>query len=256
MIKLKDILSEQVAKTPETIAQIWDGRLLKFGEGDSTLVRKIQSKAKQVLATKYPDAAALLVPDGDFGPGTVEAIAKILGVAVKNPETFRIGPKTLEALGFNRPDQLSLDTKILAATITGEGMGSAEDMLAIANVILNRSVARNIKTTDIALERKQFSMWNQITGSSISEKTQRVIDNWGGGLKSAGNIDYWNYGVKLAKQVQNRSLSDNTGGATHYFTGVRPYWAKGPTYKLHKIIGKHEYGRDMKVSWGEKPVSR
>ena len=258
MIKLRDILIERSDSDPETVAQIWDGKHLKFGKGNPSLVRSIQTQVRDTLDSKYPGWADKngFKPDGDFGGKTVKAIAKLLGTTITDPSNFAVGPKTLTAVGFKQPEQLPLDTKILAATITGEGMGNKDDMKAIANVILNRSTARDMKLTTSALERKQFSMWNQIVGKSIIEKTNNVINNWGGGLKSAGNIYYWKYGVELAKQIQQGQLADNTNGATHYFTGPRPYWAKGPNYKLHSVIGKHEYGRDMSSSWAKNPVKR
>lgn len=258
MIKLRDILREQSFKTPETLEQIWDGQILKFGQGDSNLIRKIQTQVFNILKKKDPKWVIdnEFRPDGDFGTTTSKAIAKAINMSIQNPQTLNIGPSVLNSLQFPRPEELSLNIRILAATITGEAMGSFDDMQAVANIILNRSIARNMKPTAVALERKQFSMWNQIAGSSIEEKTKNIIMNWGGGLKSAGNLKYWKYGIELAKQIQNKTLIDNTGGATHYFTGSRPYWAEGEFYVHHKDIGKHEYGRDSSVTWGKKPVKR
>jgi len=252
MIKLKDILLEQ--KTPETIDQIWDGAKIPYGTRDKVangIIRQIQTQIVSLL----PDNEKWR-PDGVFGDDTANAIAKLMGITLNNPKSLSIGPNTLIALGFQKPEPLTLTTKILAATITGEGMGDKNDMQGIANVILNRSISRNMKLTNVVFEPKQFSIWNKITGDNDEEKTNNVIRNWGGGLKSAGNIEYWKFGVALAKQIQNRTLTDNTGGATHYFTGPRPDWATGKQWILHKVIGKHEYGRSTSVSWAKSPVTR
>lgn len=248
-------MSEQIKKVPETISQIWDGTPIPYGTKDTVsngLVRQIQSQ----LIKQIP-AEDRFTPDGEFGPTTANAIAQVLGIQLNDPTTLAIGPRVLTKLGFKKPEVLQLSTKVLAATIAGEGMGDKNDMKAIANVILNRSITRKIKPTAVALEPKQFSMWNQISGSDLESKTNNVIDTWGGGLKSAGNIQYWMYAIELAKQIEQKTLTDNTAGATHYFTGQRPYWANTKVgYIKHATIGSHEYGRDTSIAWAKNPVQR
>ena len=257
MIKLKTILFEQSQSIPETIEQIWSGIVLPYGVRDTVsngVVRQIQTALVKKLEQMDKPT---FKPNGIFGPTTANGIAMVMGIKLSNPKTLTIGPNTLTALGFEPPESLPLSTKVLAATIAGEGMGGKSDMLAIANVILNRSIARKMKPTSVALEPKQFSMWNQISGSNLADKTNNVITNWGGGLKTSGNIEYWNYAVKLAKLVQQGTLTDNTGGATHYFTGDRPYWADSDKgYIKHDVIGAHEYGRDTSVVWAKNPIKR
>lgn len=256
MIRLRDILKEQSTQVPETIDQIWDGYVVPYGTRDTTsngVVRQIQNAVVNKLKQQNKPT---FKPDGVFGPTTAKAIASLLNMKLKNPKTLSVGPNTLKHLGFTPPQELPLSTKILAATITGEGMGDKADMKAIANVILNRAIARKSTPSSEAVSPKQFSMWNSISGDTIEAKTNNVIKNWGGGLKTSGNLPYWKYGIELAKQIEQKTLSDNTGGATHYFTGSRPYWANLDTYKLHKVIGKHEYGRDTSTSWAKKPVTR
>jgi len=128
----------------------------------------------------------------------------------------------------------SEDIKIMAKTMWGEARGESEEgKIGVAWVIRNR--AENPcwwgKTVaGVCLKKWQFSCWN--ANDPNSDKIANLSDD-----ELAPFID-------IAESVLDDSVSDPTGGATHYHTeAVDPKWAVGrePTC----TIGHHLFYKDI-----------
>ena len=120
----------------------------------------------------------------------------------------------------------SHDAKILALTLLGEARGEGNTgMYAVACVIKQRALERNLSLSKVCLQRKQFSCWNggrnldRLLKSSSAPYAIRLADH----LANGGDVqrDYINY-------------------ANHYCTlKTNPYWAKGK--KPTKTVGNHKF---------------
>ena len=116
----------------------------------------------------------------------------------------------------------------MARTIYGEARGEGtRGMQAVGNVIMNRVKAGGwygASIKDVVLKPYQFSCWNE------GDPNRTIILNaTAAQLSSARNI---------ADKIIDGTLSDITGGATHYHAkSITPYWAK--TLTKTATIGNH-----------------
>ncbi|CAF0979674.1 unnamed protein product [Rotaria magnacalcarata] len=129
------------------------------------------------------------------------------------------------------------DVDVLAHTVYGEALGeSPEGQIAVAWVIRNRvAKGRNYlgKTIkDVCLKPYQFSCWN--LGDANRQKLLNLqIDD-----KSYLKIR------KIAEQVLNGALPDNTKGSIHYHANtIKPDWKKGKAPVV--TIGNHLFYNDI-----------
>ena len=149
------------------------------------------------------------------------------------------------------PIKLSNYEKIIATTLVGEAGGEGvKGMMAVANVLKNRAKAMGENNiAKVALQPKQFSMWNSHTVGNTDIDTihkMYVTD------KYKEDFTIWNLAGKLAKNI-NR-IKDNTGGATSYYNPeiANPDWGEGSTtWVPTKNIGKHTFGIDTSIDWGK-----
>ena len=197
--------------------------------------------------------------DKSFGPTT----AKAIGMYYTNGDRVfecpvNIGPKLLTKLGFEPPEELTEDEKILAVTLTMEMSSYDENEIkAISNVIANRSYIRNKSVVDIvkSCNKKnicQFSGWNDYKGEDVDT----VICE-----ERSYEDDSWETAVKYAKLLlSGANFSDNTDGATHYYNPavIIPPWGgeDNPNWVSHELGLIHEFGREIKTSWAKNPVKR
>lgn len=124
-----------------------------------------------------------------------------------------------EAQAVDPAGQAALDDSItcLARTVYWEAKGAdAEDMAAVASVVLNRLVSEGFPDTICGLVKQgveskacQFSWWCDGRPDQV-EEPQR-------------------YGIakEIARKALNQQLKDSTGGALYFHDrNVRPDWAK------------------------------
>lgn len=134
--------------------------------------------------------------------------------------------------------------EILGLTIVGEGRGEPiESQVAIGCVIRNRmhnSPSRYANLSDVILEPKQFSCWNDndVNKAYLFELAQQLIN----GQK----IDdpYIRQCFLVAKGIVNWDIIDNTRGAMYYLThdlfiNNPPSWAKRPKNSVY--LGEQVY---------------
>ena len=190
--------------------------------------------------------------DKSFGPTTAKAIGMYYTNGGREFECpVNIGPKLLTKLGFEKPETLTKEEKILAITLTMEmSKDNENEIKAISNVIANRNSIGRGSMVDIVLEPYQFSGWNKYGGVDVDV----VICK-----ERSYNEKSWKTAVKYAKLLLNGAkFSDNTKGATHYYNPnkVEPTWGeKSETWVPH-IKHIHSYGRDTATKWAKKPVKR
>ena len=270
--QLKKILlnENQYTKSNVTFNDIWFcNKVVKCDENqdrDDSPLYLVQQRLIEEL-NKNPETKKWVIKkdftaDKSFGPTT----AKAIGMYYTNGERefecpVNIGPKLLKKLGFEPPEELTEDEKILAVTLTMEMSSYNENEIkAISNVIANRSYIRNIPVVDIvkSCNKKnicQFSGWNDYKGEDVDT----VICK-----ERSYEDDSWETAVKYAKLLlSGANFSDNTNGATHYYNPNDPDVKKNPpnwgegfdTWVPHiKLI--HSYGRDTTTNWAKKPVKR
>jgi len=126
--------------------------------------------------------------------------------------------------------------KIVAATLILEAGGEYADgsMESVNEVIVNRSLKRNIPETQVCLQKYQFSCWNDKT---IQE-----------GILKAMKHPRWNTALDIVK----RQTTNLTKGADHYHADYikNPYWAKSMIKTVK--IGRHIFYRSS-LSWRNGP---
>lgn len=248
MIRLKQILSEAASNL--TMKDLWAGSKLVYGDeqkANNSPLRTIQT----ALIKRFPEYAKKkkMAATGYFGPKTAEMIGMLWGQTYSTYDNVAIGINTLKKLGFKPTTQTTSNKKsnsasvnIIATTLVLEAGGEGDrGMQAIANVLRNRSNKKGTTPVKEALQNKQFSMWNDYNAGN--EQMSDVISR-------AKKHPKWNIAVDYAKRIN--SLPDVTNGATHYYNPhkVNPVWgADSETWKQHKNIGNHKFGRDTTVSW-------
>ena len=116
---------------------------------------------------------------------------------------------------YNDPDEIAVQTIILEAL--GEGY---EGMVAVGEVIRNRSKLFPKDFTGICLMPKQFSCWND------EAKAREFLRK------------YREYYFVAMTAWKNSETSRLTGGATDYHAAsIHPYWAGA--YRVAARIGNH-----------------
>jgi len=270
-------INEQKQQT-YTIIDIWRGYdKIKFGDrqfGENSAIAQVQKKIIEKLNAN-PKTKKWVIdnnykPDNDFGDLTARALGLALtGKEFKNTKGVEIGPNSLKKLGFDSPPNYSTPIKILATTLTIEAGvdGTTNEILAIANVILNRKFAKNkyskntlksdkrYNALDIVLEEGQFSLWNGYGNIDREEKVNRAMKQW-----RPENYKNWKYAVSIANKMLNGvKISDTTKGSTHYYNPkiVKPVWGAGSKKWVSTNLGLiHNFGRDTSVVWAKDPIKR
>jgi len=120
------------------------------------------------------------------------------------------------------------EAEVIALTLLGEARGEGKaGMYAVACVIKQRSINRNLSLKRICLERKQFSCWN---GKSIRSLRP---------LLHGANAPY---AMRIARHLAAEGTLDLGWNhhADHYCTiRTKPYWAKGK--RTTHTRGNHKF---------------
>jgi N-acetylmuramoyl-L-alanine amidase len=160
-----------------------------------------------------------------------------LNSQISNPNLIQVGDL------INLPDSNDHGTDVdpedldtMARTIYGEARGESElGQIAVGWVILNRLAKQTWygkDVTGVCLKPYQFSCWNH---SDINECKVKLVKSSDPEFQKC---------LKSARKVLTSSVSDPTGGATHYHaTSVSPFWIHGAT--LTKTIGGHVFYKNV-----------
>ena len=117
---------------------------------------------------------------------------------------------------------------IVALTILAEARGEGKDgMAAVACVIAQRSLNRNLTPEQVCLQKWQFSCWNGKTESDLQHLYKSPMADWA---------------LYLEENIGSMNRA-KIGFADHYYANwiKAPYWAKGQ--KPVSIVGKHKFYR-------------
>ena len=256
------ILNEnKYTKSNVTFNDIWYcNKMVKCYEnqdGDKSPLYLVQQRLIEEL-NKTPNTKKWVIDnnftaDKSFGPTTAKAIGMYYTNGKKEFECpVNIGRKLLTKLGFESPEELTEDEKILAITLTMEMSRDKEkEIKAISNIIANRVYIRNMTPVDVVLESSQFSGWNDYKGVGINTVLCK---------ERSYEDDSWETAIKYAKLLlSGANFSDNTNGATHYYNPsvIIPSWGVGnDSWVSHELGLIHEFGRDTDTRWAKKPVKR
>lgn len=119
-------------------------------------------------------------------------------------------------------------TSVIAYTIYSEARGEGNyGMCLVASVIWNRSVERHIEASEVCLQKKQFSCWNQRSFGTIS-------------LRAEKDRMAWKYASILASDIQKGRFRPFTNANQYYNPSLcSPSWGTKMkdsfTYKNHKF---------------------
>ncbi|MBR1479475.1 MAG: cell wall hydrolase [Alphaproteobacteria bacterium] len=130
---------------------------------------------------------------------------------------------------------MNRDIEIMAKTIYGEARGEyaranggMNALIAIGNVIMNRSLEAEVSIADVCLRPRQFSCWNR--DDPNSRLLERVtMDN-----------PMYRICYVIATRIICGEIDDITNGASHYYSRslkIPPYWARHKTPLA--TIGNH-----------------
>lgn len=139
---------------------------------------------------------------------------------------------------------MDINKVVLIATLIGEAGGEGErGMQSVMNVIQNRGNQQKkdfSKLKAVALQTKQFSMWNS-TGRKDKDivahvREMKQSEKW--------NNNVWQQAINIVLKAEKNQLPDITKGATHYHTrSVHPNWShkKFPV----AVIGTHKFYKNV-----------
>ena len=115
---------------------------------------------------------------------------------------------------------------IVALTLLAEARGEGKDgMAAVAAVINQRAINRNMSAEDVCLQRWQFSCWNGKNEADLLHLYKSKMAPWA---------------LYLERNITRMNRA-KVGFADHYFAEYikAPYWARGK--KPVAIVGKHKF---------------
>jgi N-acetylmuramoyl-L-alanine amidase len=128
-----------------------------------------------------------------------------------------IGTTTAQAASSNCT---SNDCKHIAEAVYHEARGEGKQgMIAVANVIMNRTRSRNKTAAQIVQAKGQFSY-----------RTKRYL--------GFSDKKSYNEACSIANGVLNKTIKDNTGGATYFRSGGGTW---GRNFKQTTRIGNHAF---------------
>lgn len=119
----------------------------------------------------------------------------------------------------------SNDCKHIAEAVYHEARGEGKQgMVAVANVIMNRTKSRNISPAAVVQQPGQFSYRGKRNLAFIDKKSYETA-------------------CSIANDAVNKRLKDNTNGATYFRSGGGSW---GKSIKHTVTIGSHRFFKDTR----------
>ena len=119
---------------------------------------------------------------------------------------------------------IQIQAGVVALTILAEARGEGRDgMSAVACVIAQRSLNRNLTPEQVCLQKWQFSCWNGKSEQDLDHLYKSPMADWA---------------LYLEENIHSMNRA-KVGFADHYYADwiKAPYWATGRTPTI--TIGKH-----------------
>ena len=119
---------------------------------------------------------------------------------------------------------IQIQAGVVALTILAEARGEGRDgMSAVACVIAQRSLNRNLTPEQVCLQKWQFSCWNGKSEQDLDHLYKSPMAEWA---------------LYLEQNIHSMNRA-KVGFADHYYADwiKAPYWATGRTPTI--TIGKH-----------------
>ena len=119
---------------------------------------------------------------------------------------------------------IQIKAGVVALTILAEARGEGRDgMSAVACVIAQRSLNRNLTPEQVCLQKWQFSCWNGKSEQDLDHLYKSPMADWA---------------LYLEENIHSMNRA-KVGFADHYYADwiKAPYWATGRTPTI--TIGKH-----------------
>jgi hypothetical protein len=256
--QLKYIINEQEVECLPNPIKEWnevnyllkdvkDGKILNYGDKDTkndNALKKIQKKLGVAV-------------DGEYGVGTLKALAKKLDIKLCKQKDYNIpiGPiavgrlfkkGTLTTTKENREDE----DHILASTLVIENFnGSNDELYAILSSIKNRANKCKKTMEDMVLLPSQYSTWNYYNTLDKEDKSKELKDRLENHIKNKNLNNF----LKVVKDFKN---SGTLTHVNHYFTNSLAKMANKGTLnsaiaksyrknkKSSKVIGGHTFWWD------------
>ena len=119
---------------------------------------------------------------------------------------------------------IQIQAGVVALTILAEARGEGKDgMAAVACVIAQRAINRNLTPEQVCLQKWQFSCWNGKSEQDLDHLYKSPMAEWA---------------LYLEQNIHSMNRA-KVGFADHYYADwiKAPYWATGRTPTI--TIGKH-----------------
>ena len=139
------------------------------------------------------------------------------------------------------------DSDIIAATLVGEAGGEKKaGMVAVYNVLKNRSIKKETSIAGEALRPGQFDVWKK-AWTGVKVRSDYDITKVKSIISIYKDREEWKDSWDIAKEIIKEDPSDTTGGASHYYAHNKmslPSVFKG--WQVTKVIGGHTFGKGIK----------
>jgi len=208
-----------------SVKDVKDGKILNYGDKDTkegNALKKIQKKLG-------------IGVDGEYGVGTLKALAKELDIDLCKQKDYNIpiGPNGMKKLGIKENLVITKENRedyILASTLVIENFNASNtELFAILSSIKNRANTCNKSMEHMVLIPKQYSTWDYYNELDKEGKKKELKERLENHIENK-NLD------KFLKVVKDFKGSGSLTKVNHYFT--KDLANKADTMELNSPIAK------------------
>ena len=190
-----------------SVKDVKDGKILNYGDKDTkegNALKKIQKKLG-------------IGVDGEYGVGTLKALAKKLDIDLCKQKDYNIpiGPNGMKKLGIKENLVITKENRedyILASTLVIENFNASNtELFAILSSIKNRANTCNKSMEHMVLIPKQYSTWDYYNELDKEGKKKELKERLENHIENK-NLD------KFLKVVKDFKGSGSLTKVNHYFT--------------------------------------